>query len=80
MLTIERLSISLPTGVAPARAPGIARAVGDRLAAIGATDSATIERLSLDPIVVPAGASDGEIAGRIAEAIGRAIAAQGGQR
>jgi hypothetical protein len=73
MWTFDQLRLVLPAGFEH-RAAGIARRVADELAEMPAPGDLSVRALSLPPIEIRAGASDGEIAGRIARSISATVA------
>jgi hypothetical protein len=70
--TVDQLRLTLPAGFEH-RAEHIARRVAEELAFLPATRDVSLRSLSVPAIEVGPGASDGEIAGRIARAISNAV-------
>ena len=77
MWTFDQLRLVLPAGFEH-RAEGIARRVAEELAEMPAPGNVSLRSLSLPPIEIRAGASDREIAGRIARSIAVSAGAVGG--
>ena len=69
MLKIDRLRLSLPPGY-EARAERIARLVADELASLPGQGDAHLERLALPTVEVGPRATDRQVAGAIAGAMG----------
>lgn len=68
MLTIDELSITLPAGF-EGRARRIARLVADSLADIPMTEDRTISHLAIPAVEIHGGATDAQVAARVAGAI-----------
>ena len=68
MIEVSRLRLHMPPGF-EARAEKIAFLVGDHLQNINISDSAHIEKLSVDGVTASLGESDYVIAGKIARSI-----------
>jgi hypothetical protein len=82
MLTIDRLSLTLPPGFED-RAAAIAELVARRLAALRLDTGATIERLRVDDLQAGPAMTDEGIAAQVADAVQRRLAEPGsaaGQR
>jgi hypothetical protein len=69
MIAVDRLRISLPAGF-ERRAERIARLVAGELAALPVGASASLDRLAVPAVDLAHGASDAQVAGSIARAIG----------
>ncbi|MFL6203664.1 MAG: hypothetical protein ACJ76J_31225, partial [Thermoanaerobaculia bacterium] len=69
MLKIDRLRLSLPPGY-EARAERIARLVADELASLPIQGDANLDRLTLPAVEVGPRATDRQVAGAIAGAMG----------
>ena len=72
MWTFDQLRLVLPAGFEH-RAEGIARRVAEELADLPAPGDVALRSLSLPPIEIRAGASDRQIAGRIARSIASTV-------
>lgn len=72
MWTFDQLRLVLPAGFEH-RAAGIARRVAEELAEMPAPGDVSLRSLALPPIEIRAGASDREIAGRIARSIFQSV-------
>jgi hypothetical protein len=82
VLTIDELRLVLPDGFAH-RAEPIARLVGEALARRAPAVTGRFAEVAVPRVAVPAGASDADVAARIADAIHAGIAAaatRGGRR
>ncbi|MDH3404184.1 MAG: hypothetical protein OES32_06440 [Acidobacteriota bacterium] len=77
MLRIDHLRLELPPGFED-RAAGLARLVGDELAALPLTRGLRLDRLQLEPIAIAPGATDRQIAGQIATGIQRRLESESG--
>lgn len=65
-LTISRLQLRLPANC-EARAGSIARAIADAACGISISGTRRIDRLTLGPVSIGAGASDRDIAGAVVQ-------------
>ena len=72
MIEVGQINLRLPPGY-EGRAAGIARALVAALAPLAARADLTLEQLRLEPTRIAAGASDGEIAGALAEQVARRL-------
>jgi hypothetical protein len=73
MWTFDQLRLVLPAGFEH-RAAGIARRVAEELAEMPAPTDLSLHSLSLPPIEIRAGATDRQIASRIARSISESVA------
>ena len=64
MIRIERLNLRLPPGFEH-RTASIAQLVGESLASSQLTESHTLDSLSVGPLVLPANATDRDVAEQV---------------
>jgi hypothetical protein len=74
MLTIDELHLALPVEFG-ARAGRIARLVADELAAMSPRVPASVDRLVVAPVTIPARAGDRLVASAVAQAVVAALTA-----
>ena len=74
MLHIERMRMQLPAGFEH-RASTIARLIGNSIAGINPAEERTLDKLSIGPVQISPGATDEEIANKVARQIASALGA-----